>query len=129
MNAAAQRVVAELLARRLGVDSGELGTALGADPASALLALSMMSQPPQTSDSDPAALLRRVAAIVGACRLCLGEDPACAECLGDGRPGWRPLDRATLLHWIGPALRRAGSCVTPPRRDRPEHNRKAGDEL
>ena len=111
MNAAAQRVVAELLARRLGVDSGELGTALGADPVSALFALSMMGQPSRTSDGEPAAQLRRVAAIVGACRLCLGENPACAKCLGDGRPGWRPPDRAALLRWIGPPLRRAGLCV------------------
>jgi hypothetical protein len=129
MNSATQRVIAELLARRLGADSGELGTALDSDPVSALLALSTMDQPSRASDGDPEAQLLRVAAIVGACRLCLGEDPACAKCLGDGRPGWRPPDRAALLHWIGPALRRAGFCVTPLRRDRPEHNRKAGDEL
>jgi hypothetical protein len=128
MNAASQRMVAELLARQLGVDAGELGTALGADPVSAYFALSMMGQASRTSDGDPAARLRRVAAIVGACRLCLGEDPACAECLGDGRPGWHPPNRAALLRWIDPPLRRAGLCVTTLRRDRPEPNPEAGDE-
>jgi hypothetical protein len=118
MNAAAQRMVAEVLGRQLGMDAGELATALDADPIAAVFALSMMGQrQPQKHESDAAERLVRVATIVGACPLCLGENPLCTECLGEGRPGYRAPDREALLAWIALPLRRAGLCVTPLRRE------------
>jgi hypothetical protein len=119
MNAAAQRMVAEFLGRQLGMDAGELATALEADPIAAVFALSMMRQPQlQKQENDAAGRLVSVATIVGACPLCLGEDPLCTECLGEGRPGYRVPDREALLAWIAPPLRRAGLCVTTLRRER-----------
>src|SRR5215208_4068894 len=119
MNAAAQQMVAELLSRQLGMDAGELATALRADPITAVFALSMMGQcKPQKPEADPAERLARVAIIVGGCPLCLGEDPLCIECQGEGGPGFRIPDREALLAWTALPLRRAGLCVTPLRRER-----------
>ena len=44
MKPAAQRMVAELLGRQLGVDAGELAGAFDGDPMTAILTLSMMSR-------------------------------------------------------------------------------------
>lgn len=119
MNPAAQRMVAEVLGRQLGIDAGELTTALGADPIAAAFALSMMGQcRPPKQEADATERLFRVAAVVGACPSCLGEDPLCVECQGDGRPGSRMPDREALLAWIALPLRRAGLCVTALRRER-----------
>ena len=119
MNAAAQQMIAELLGRQLGMDAGELSTALSADPIAAFFALSMTGQgKPEKPETDPAERLARVATIVGACPLCLGEDPLCVVCQGEGRPGFRIPDREALLAWIALPLRRAGLCVTALRRER-----------
>jgi hypothetical protein len=119
MNAAAQRMFAEVLGRQLGMDAGQLATVFDGDPIAAVLALSMMGQSRSEKHAGEAAeRLARVATIVGACPLCLGEDPACPECLGEGEPGFRALDRDALLAWIATPLRRAGLYATAIRRER-----------
>jgi len=123
MKPAAQRIVAELLGRQLGVDAGELATAMEGDPVTAILTLSMMGQAgAKGSDADATERVMRVAAIVGACTVCLGDDPLCTECRGEGRPGFRTPDPEALLEWIDLPLRRVGLCVTALRRERPEPN-------
>lgn len=47
-----------------------------------------------------------LAAALGACYLCFGEDPACPECQGDGVPGAGPIDAAAFRQFVVPALRR-----------------------
>jgi hypothetical protein len=47
-----------------------------------------------------------LAAALGACYLCWGEEPDCAECHGRGHPGSRRPDAALFAEWIGPAVRR-----------------------
>jgi hypothetical protein len=129
MTAAAQRMVTELLARQLGVDVGELGPGVGDDPMAAFVALSIIGQPRATATNGDSAeeRLARVAVMVGACALCLGEDPACLECNGRGRPGSRAPDREALVRWIRPSLRRVDLCLNV-LRERPENNHGRGDE-
>jgi hypothetical protein len=123
MKPAAQRIVAELLGRQLGMDAGEVASALDGDPVTTIFTLSMMGQAnARDPDADAAERVIRVAAIVGACTSCLGDDPHCTECRGMGRPGSRMPDVEALLEWIDLPLRRAGLCVTALRRERPEHN-------
>jgi hypothetical protein len=123
MNEGAQKLVAELQARRLGVDCSELAPALS-DPLAAVVALSMMGQaPPEEPVVGAAERLARVAVMVGGCPLCLGEDAACAECWGEGQPGSRPPHRAALLRWVGTPLRRLRLGVTPLDQPRPEQKR------
>ncbi len=50
-----------------------------------------------------------LAAALGACYLCFGEDPACPECHGNGEPGSLIPDAAAFRQYIVPALRRARS--------------------
>ncbi|SEO53005.1 hypothetical protein SAMN02990966_02199 [Rhodospirillales bacterium URHD0017] len=126
---AAQRMVTELLARQLGIDVGELDTAVGDDPMAAFVALSIAGQPRAAAPGGDSAgeRLARVAVMVGACSLCLGEEPACLECGGVGRPGSRAPDREALLRWIRPSLRRVDLCLSV-LRERPENNHGRGDE-
>jgi hypothetical protein len=123
MKPAAQRMIAELLGRQLGVDAGELAGALDGDPMTAIFTLSMMSQSTgKGTDADATERVMRVAAIVGACTVCLGDDPLCTECRGHGKPGSREPDPEALVEWIDLPLRRAGLCVTALRPVRPDHN-------
>jgi hypothetical protein len=129
MNEGTQKLVAELLARRLGVSGSELEPAL-ADPLAAVVALSIMGQAepatdPRVDPADPARCLERIAAMVGACPLCVGENQACIECWGEGGPGSSTPQRAALLRWIGPALRRLRLGVT--RLDETGPDQKRGD--
>ena len=54
--------------------------------------------------------LRRVndvlAAALGACPLCWGEEPDCDVCGGEGEPGWEAPDRHLFDRLVGPALTR-----------------------
>lgn len=129
MTPEAQRMVTELLARQLGVDVGELDTAAGADPMAAFMALSMLGQPQAAARPSASAeeRLARIAVMVGACSLCLGEDPVCVECEGNGRPGFRAPDREALVKWIRPSLRRIDLCLNA-LRGQPEYNRGRGDD-
>ena len=47
-----------------------------------------------------------LAAALGACHVCWGDDPGCASCRGLGGPGSRPPDRALFERLASPALRR-----------------------
>ena len=125
----AQRMVSELLARQLGVDVGDLDPTVGDDPMAAFVALSIIGQPRAAAANGDSAeeRLARVAVMVGACSLCLGEDPVCLECNGSGRPGSLAPDRDALVRWIRPSLRRIDLCLNV-LRERPENNHGRGDE-
>jgi hypothetical protein len=79
----------------------DVGAVLEADtdPRGALSAFVQRS----SDELGRAALVARIAAILGACPLCCGEDATCLSCRGSGKPGsTAPL--ATLRDWIQPAL-------------------------
>lgn len=121
MTPAAQRMVAELLGRQLGMDAGELASALQADPITAFLTLSMVGQnQARVTEDDVELRIARIGAIFGACSVCLGDDPLCPSCRGDGKPGHRMPDPAAMLEWLERPLRRAGLCVAAIRRDGPQ---------
>jgi hypothetical protein len=120
-----EQMVTELLAQRLGLQGGEVGAAPGGDPIMAAVALSLMKRTRSRRD-EGVATIRRVAAIVGACPRCLGEDASCAGCGGKGQPGYGAPDKAALLAWITPPLRRLGLCVSARRRQPREHNPVGG---
>ncbi|MCI0394336.1 MAG: hypothetical protein L0332_07030 [Chloroflexi bacterium] len=46
-----------------------------------------------------------LAAALGACYLCWGEDPECSYCAGRGRPGYAAPDKALFMAWVAPAGR------------------------
>ena len=102
--------VAEVLAQRLGLETSEVESSIAADPFTAAFALSLMGQPP-APERGSAATVRFVATLVGACPICLGEDDACAECGGRGKPGCREPAGEALIVWIARPLRRMGLCV------------------
>ena len=56
-----------------------------------------------------------LAAALGACYLCWGEDFECPDCGGHGRPGASQPDQALFASWIVPAIRRIRS--KPPTQD------------
>jgi hypothetical protein len=56
-----------------------------------------------------------LAAALGACYLCWGEDPQCQVCAGQGRPGSVTPERELYNRWITPAVRAAQAL----RRQRP----------
>ena len=47
-----------------------------------------------------------VAAALGACAECWGDDRDCDDCRGRGRPGWRRPDPRAFDEWVRPALAR-----------------------
>jgi hypothetical protein len=60
-----------------------------------------------------------IAAALGACSECLGEEPECLTCSGVGRPGWKAPDPVAFQTWVAPALKamaRAGQSVKTDRR-------------
>lgn len=122
-----ERMVAEVLAQRLGLQGGEMPNVLGGDPLMAAVALSLMNRSRSERRDEETARIRRVAAIVGACPRCLGDDAACAECAGKGKPGYRAPNREALLEWIARPLRRLGLCLSVRNRQRGEHNHAGGD--
>jgi hypothetical protein len=121
--AATEHTLATLLAERLGLAPDQVASGLGGnplalfdkDPLAAALVLSM-TPPARPTGADPAALVRLVAAIVGACPCCLGEAADCAECNGRGSPGSRAPDGGALIAWTARPFRRLGLCVGIPRR-------------
>jgi hypothetical protein len=126
MTAETARMIAGVLAPRLGVEPGQLEGTLVDNPLAAAVALSMMGPDRQEEPCDPGATVRFVAALVGACELCLGEHTACRECGGKGGPGTRPPDAAALVAWIARPLQRLGLCVGRPRRETLGHNHGGG---
>ncbi|HKX45139.1 MAG TPA: hypothetical protein VJP77_00345, partial [Planctomycetota bacterium] len=49
-------------------------------------------------------LLATLAAALGACEVCLGEDARCEECNGEGGPGWAEPDPELYEAWVAPAV-------------------------
>jgi hypothetical protein len=50
-----------------------------------------------------------LAAALGVCYLCWGEDPDCEVCDGAGQSGYRAPDRAMFIKWVAPTLRKLRS--------------------
>lgn len=115
MTTDAARLVAEVLARRLGVTAESFESKLADSPIGAAMALGLLDSAPPAAPADAAAIVRSVARMVGACPACLGLHAACAACQGDGAPGSRAPDAESLVKWIAPALDRVGLCVGRPR--------------
>lgn len=109
------RLVAGVLARRLGIEADELQASISGNPLSAAVALSMLESPRQAPDIDPARIVKLVAAMVGACPVCLGEDEECQSCHGNGKPGTGTSHIDALIRWIAVPLHQAGLCVGRPR--------------
>ena len=63
-----------------------------------------------------------LAAALGACHLCFGEDAWCPHCGGRGRPASRRPDPAAFERYVRPLLRRlqARDAMTAPRATPPE---------
>lgn len=107
------RLVAELLARSTRESEPEPAPAADQAP-------NDEAPPP----SPPEAMLRRrlralsreierlwilndtLAAALGACELCWGDDPQCSVCRGRGGPGARHPDRELFSRLVVPAVRR-----------------------
>lgn len=54
-----------------------------------------------------------LAAALGACYLCWGENPACEFCAGTGSPGSNAPDEVLLSHYVTPAIRRLRPSPKP----------------
>lgn len=107
-----ERMFAEVLAQRLGLDSGETRQADDSHQLKTALALSLMQQMQSRPPDNASVIIRRVAAILGACPRCLGDDPACSHCEGQGQPGTRTPDRTALLQWLDVPLQRLGLRIS-----------------
>ena len=107
-----ERMFAEVLAQKFGLHGDESSQAPAGDPMKTVLALSLMQHFRSKPHDDGTVTIRRVAAIVGACPRCLGDDVACTVCEGGGQPGYRAPDRSALLEWIAPPLHRLGLRVS-----------------
>ncbi len=96
-----------------------LGQDGDADPTALLTQLLLQRQTEEEPEDDEPLtgleraeldVLRRrndvLAAAVGACEMCWGDDPACPVCWGEGRPGWADPNRGLFAEVAGPALRR-----------------------
>ncbi len=126
MTEATTKLVAEMLSQRLGIAPDQLETTIGSDPLAAALALSMTDHPRESERTDPAATVEFVAAIVGACPLCLGEQRGCSRCHGAGVPGSRQPDGDALIAWVARPLRRLGLCVAIRKPQRAGHTPGGG---
>lgn len=62
-------------------------------------------------------LLRRrnahLAAALGACPQCWGEDPDCAVCAGEGQPGSAPPHRQHFRHYVAAVRGSATPAISP----------------
>ncbi len=54
-----------------------------------------------------------LAAALGACHLCWGEDLTCSRCHGRGHPGALRPEGAAFAEWVLPAVRRAAAARRP----------------
>jgi hypothetical protein len=129
MTAEATRAIAGALAERFGVEPEHIEATLTENPLAAALALTMMQPAAQVAPderTEAAALVRFVASLVGACPVCLGENPGCLDCGGSGAPGSRAPNETALVAWISPPLRRLGLCVGRPRRAAHDYNHGGG---
>ncbi len=60
-----------------------------------------------------------LAAALGACYLCWGEDRECPECNGKGRPGFFTPDTELFTEFVAPALNRSQPGESPGRNHLP----------
>jgi hypothetical protein len=122
-------VLVQMLRGRLGGDSSlHLQEALQAqinqrppgDPLRDLLSQMLAQSQPaaQKPKADPQTLLRAardalnrmqerqmvLAAALGACPECWGEEADCPHCNGLGRPGWGRPDPVAFGNWVAPAI-------------------------
>ncbi len=111
-----------LAARAAGQDAQSIiASQLGDDPMTALLMQAMQQKKQPDGDGDTGAsdvdnlraelqALRErsdtLAAALGACYLCWGDDPGCQVCAGRGSPGCLPINPDLFEEFIVPALRR-----------------------
>ncbi len=125
------RAVAELMARRQQEEREEREAEEAAP----------VAEPPPTP--EPLALRRRLraleaeverlleindglAAALGACPRCWGEDAACPDCEGEGGPGAVAPERELFHRLVMPAVRRIKhSLMPPPSRPRPTSPRRS----
>jgi hypothetical protein len=107
-----ERMFAEVLAQRLGLESGDTVQAEDGNQLKTALALSLMQQMQSRRPDGASIIIRRVAAILGACPRCLGDNPACSHCEGQGQPGTRTPDRTALLQWLDLPLQRLGLRIS-----------------
>ena len=110
-----ERMFAEVLAQRLGLDGTNPAQAGDGSQLETALALSLMQQFRSPPDDEASMTIRRVAAMVGACPRCLGDDLACSHCKGRGQPGSRTPDRTALLEWLEAPLQRLGLRISTPK--------------
>jgi len=54
--------------------------------------------------TDLMKLNKSLAEALGSCPACWGEDQKCANCAGNGSPGWRTINRRLFNIYILPAL-------------------------
>jgi hypothetical protein len=65
---------------------------------------------PSFEAADHDALVDRsvlLAAALGACSDCWGEDPGCPDCGGEGAAGWMPPDPELYAEYVAPSARRS----------------------
>jgi hypothetical protein len=63
--------------------------------------------------------IETLAAALGACPVCWGEDQRCRECRGRGAPGAFPPDKRAFSDFVAPTIRRMrkAACRQPSRTD------------
>jgi hypothetical protein len=64
---------------------------------------------PSAPSSPLADRLVDLARALGACTLCLGDDPDCPTCAGSGAPGWNVPEPELFETLVAPALKRLQS--------------------
>lgn len=128
MTAEVEKMFADAIAQRLGLNGADTGSAPTGNALKTMLALSLMQHVQGGRQEPHAAMVRRVAAIVGACPRCLGDDPACEQCGGEGQPGCCVPDRAMLLEWIARPLDRLGLRVSVSRSKKKSDRQPAGHQ-
>lgn len=100
------------------------------DPLRDILAAMLAQRQPeaQKPEADPRVLLRAardtltvlqrrdvaIAAALGGCAECWGEQADCPQCKGLGRPGWATPDQAAFATWVSPALRAMAQAGSTP---------------
>jgi len=145
----------QMLSGRLGGDpSTHLQKALRAqinqrppgDPLRDVLSQMLAQRQPaaQKPQLDPQVLLRAardalntmqerhmaIAAALGACPECWGEEADCSQCNGLGRPGWATPDPVAFEAWVAPAIQAmshaAAEAPTCKEREAPLRNANGG---
>jgi len=67
---------------------------------------------------------KALAAALGACARCWGEDPDCSSCQGSGSPGWEVPNRPLFTAFVVPAVRRVQAAQIDEKAQRREQVRQ-----